>query len=216
MVARLDEAASHMRRFIGDLLNYTIARDQSLRPGLVDLSTEIERLAALRLHAPSHPVITVAPGLAVWGDGGLVRQLFDNLIGNALKYVPPGVRPEVTISGDTAGDSTGHPSGDWLEVRVTDNGIGIPAEQRELVFESFHRAHGDRYQGTGLGLAICRRIADRHGGSIHVEEGPGGRGTTFVVRLPSTATGYAGPPPPSVTLEPAQGSPLGDVLDPAP
>jgi signal transduction histidine kinase len=184
MVARLDEAASHMRRFIGDLLNYTVARDQSLRPGIVDLSAEISRLAALREHTPGEPMITVAAGLTVWADVGLVRQLFDNLLGNALKYVPPGVRPEVTVSGELAGD--------WLEVRISDNGIGIPTDQRELVFESFHRAHGDRYQGTGLGLAICRRIADRHGGSIQVEDGPGGRGTTFVVRLPSTATGYAG------------------------
>jgi signal transduction histidine kinase len=195
MVARLDEAASHMRRFIGDLLNYTVARDQSLRPAIVDLTTEIERLASLRVHAPGHPVITVRPGLAVWADVGLVRQLFDNLLGNALKYVPPGVRPEVTVSGEL--------SEDWLEIRVSDNGIGIPVEQRELVFESFHRAHGDRYQGTGLGLAICRRIVDRHGGSIHVEDGPGGRGTTFVVRLPSTATGYAGDP---------RHAPLGDAL----
>jgi signal transduction histidine kinase len=216
MVARLDEAASHMRRFIGDLLNYTIARDQSLRPGVVDLSTEIERLASLRVHAPGHPVITVAPGLAVWADVGLVRQLFDNLIGNALKYVPPGVRPEVTITGDPSIDS----SGDWLEIRVADNGIGIPNEQRELVFESFHRAHADRYQGTGLGLAICRRIADRHGGSIHVEDGPGGLGTTFVVRLPSSAAGYAGTPAPAAatgeTTETTEHSPMGDaLLDPA-
>jgi len=211
MVARLDEAASHMRRFIGDLLNYTIARDQSLRPAIVDLSSEIERLASLRLQAPGQPVITVAPDLAVWADVGLVRQLFDNLLGNALKYVPPGVRPEVSVSGEG--------SGDWLEIRVSDNGIGIPPEQRELVFESFHRAHGDRYQGTGLGLAICRRIADRHGGSIHVEDGPGGRGTTFVVRLPSTAAGYAATPAPGVQSLPAgdpQDSPLDDaVLDPA-
>jgi signal transduction histidine kinase len=214
MVARLDEAASHMRQFIGDLLNYTIARDQSLRPAIVDLSTEIERLASLRVHAAGQPLIAVDPGLAVWADAGLVRQLFDNLLGNALKYVPSGVRPEVTVSGEL--------SGDWLEIRVSDNGIGIPVEQRELVFESFHRAHADRYQGTGLGLAICRRIADRHGGSIHVEDGPGGRGTTFVVRLPATATGYArtpaptfGAPEPPPVGDPQDSSLDGAVLDPA-
>jgi hypothetical protein len=85
------------------------------------------------------------------------------------------------------------------------------------VFESFHRAHGDRYQGTGLGLAICRRIVDRHGGSIHVEDGPGGRGTTFVVRLPSTAAGY-GATPASVVAAPepqTAGEPQESLLDTA-
>jgi signal transduction histidine kinase len=187
MVARLDDASSHMRQVIGDLLSYTVARDQSLRPEAVALTAELDRLAALRVGSPGDPRISVAPDLAVWADAGLVRQLFDNLLGNALKYVAPGVRPHVRI--------TGEPDGDWLDVRVTDNGIGIPEEERELVFESFHRAQREGYQGTGLGLAICRRIADRHGGSIHAEAGDHGLGTTFVVRLPSAATAYAVAPP---------------------
>jgi len=184
MVARVHDAASHMRHVIGDLLAYTVARDQSLRPVAIDLSAELDKLTILRADGPDAPLITVAPGLGVWADIGLVRQLFDNLLGNAVKYVAPGVRPRVGVSGRVAGD--------WLEVRVSDNGIGIPEHERELVFETFHRAHRDGYQGTGLGLAICRRIADRHGGSIHAEAGPDGRGTTFVVRLPSTAAGYSG------------------------
>jgi signal transduction histidine kinase len=183
MVGRLHEAAHHMRHVIGDLLAYTVARDQSLRPVAVDLTAEVKALALLRIDGPEPPLVSVAPGLRAWADAGLVRQLFDNLLGNAVKYVAPGVRPRV--------DVRGHVDGDWLEVLVTDNGIGIPDDQRELVFETFHRAHRDGYQGTGLGLAICRRIADRHGGSIHAEKGPDGLGTTFVVRLPSTSAGYA-------------------------
>jgi signal transduction histidine kinase len=186
MVARVHEAASHMRDVIGDLLAYTIARDQSLRPVAVDLTAEVRALGLLRIDGPGNPLITVSPGLQVWADAGLVRQLFDNLLGNAVKYVAPGVRPRVDIRGRR--------DGDWLEVRVTDNGIGIPEEQRELVFETFHRAHDSAYQGTGLGLAICRRIADRHGGSIHAEAGPHGIGTAFVVRLPSTSAGFASDP----------------------
>jgi signal transduction histidine kinase len=186
MVARVHEAASHMRTVIGDLLAYTVARDQSLRPAVVDLTAEIRALALLRIDGPGTPLITVAPDLAVWADPGLVRQLFDNLLGNAVKYVAPDVRPLV--------DVRGHREGEWLEVRVSDNGIGIPADQWELVFETFHRAHDQAYQGTGLGLAICRRIADRHGGSIHVEAGPHGHGSTFVVRLPASASGYAAGP----------------------
>jgi signal transduction histidine kinase len=95
------------------------------------------------------------------------------------------VRPRVDVRGQR--------SGDWLELRVSDNGIGIPEDQRELVFERFHRAHDSAYRGTGLGLAICRSIVDRHGGSIRAEAGPGGRGTTFVLTLPASSAGFAEP-----------------------
>lgn len=186
MVARVHEAASHMRHVIGDLLSYTVARDQSLRPVDVDLTAEVRALALLRVDGPRPPVITVAPDLRVWADAGLVRQLFDNLIGNAVKYVDPQVRPHIDVRGRRQGDS--------LVICVTDNGIGIPDDQRELVFERFHRAHDRGYQGTGLGLAICRSIVERHGGSIHAEAGPGGGGTTFVVTLPCSSAAYGAAP----------------------
>lgn len=183
MVARVHEANRHMRHVIGDLLAYTVARDQSLRPEALDLSAELEELASMRAHGPGSPLFTVSPDLRAWADLGLVRQLFDNLLGNAVKYVAPGVRPQVQV--------TGREDGDWLEVQVQDNGIGIPEDQRELVFESFHRVHKDGYQGTGLGLAICRRIVDRHGGTIRADAGPEGVGTTIVLRLPLSAAAYA-------------------------
>lgn len=183
MVARVHEANRHMRHVIGDLLAYTVARDQSLRPEAVDLSAELDALASLRAHGPGSPLFTVAADLQVWADPGLVRQLFDNLLGNAVKYVGPGDRPHVRV--------TGRAEGNWLEVLVQDNGIGIPEDQRELVFESFHRVHRDGYQGTGLGLAICRRIVDRHGGTIRADAGPDGSGTTIVLRLPLSAAAYA-------------------------
>lgn len=176
IVGRIHAAATHMRVFIGDLLSYTVARDQSLRRGAVDLTALARSLAGLRTDGPQAPLIVVEDGLQVWADPGLVRQLLDNLIGNAVKYVAPGVRPTVEISGATRGD--------WLEVSVTDNGIGIPEEQREAVFETFHRAHSGDFAGTGLGLAICRRIVDRHGGTIEVTAAPRGSGSTFVLTLP--------------------------------
>ncbi|MFL6157882.1 MAG: ATP-binding protein [Marmoricola sp.] len=179
IVSRIHRAAAHMREFIADLMSYTIARDQSLRPGPVDLTATVRSLAGLRTDAPSAPMIVVADDLRVWADAGLVRQLLDNLIGNALKYVAPGTRALVEVTGEV--------DGDWLEVRVTDNGIGVPEHQREAIFESFHRAHGEGYGGTGLGLSICRRIVDRHGGTLHVEDAPHGRGSSFVFRLPRLA-----------------------------
>lgn len=179
MVKRIQGSAAHMREFIADLMSYTIARDQSLRSGPVDVSALVRSLGELQTADASAPVIAVADGLQVWADTGLVRQLFDNLIGNAVKYVAPGVRPTIEI--------TGREVQEWLEIRVADNGIGIPEDQREEVFESFYRAHGEGFGGTGLGLAICRRIVDRHGGSIRVDPGPRGVGSVFVFRLPRLA-----------------------------
>lgn len=174
---RIHGAASHMRAFIADLLAYTVAKDQSLRTGPVDLTAVARDLGRLYADGPGSPQTRVEDGLAVWADEGLVRQLFDNLLGNAVKYVAPGVRPSITVTGRVVGSQQ--------EVRVTDNGIGIPAEERELVFESFHRAHRG-YLGTGLGLAICHRIVDRHGGSIRVEPATAGTGSTFVITLPKS------------------------------
>ncbi|MCW2857606.1 MAG: sensor signal transduction histidine kinase [Marmoricola sp.] len=180
MVTRIHDAAAHMRVFIADLMSYTIAGDASIRPGPVDLTGMVRSLAGLRTAANSAPLIVVADDLEVWADAGLVRQLLDNLLGNAIKYVAPGTRPIVEV--------TGNPVDDWLEVHVADNGIGIPEEQREAIFENFHRAHGSNFVGTGLGLAICRRIVERHGGTIHVAPATHGAGSEFVFRLPLLAT----------------------------
>lgn len=176
MVARIHDAAAHMSRSIHDLLSYTVARDQSLRSVATDLTVLVRELARLRAEAPTAPVIAVADGLHAWADEGLMRQLFDNLLGNAVKYVAAGTRPAVDVQGSVEGDR--------LVVRITDNGIGIPPEERQHVFDTFHRAHNG-YPGTGLGLAICHRIVDRHGGTIHVEEGPNGIGSRFVLDLPT-------------------------------
>jgi signal transduction histidine kinase len=70
-----------------------------------------------------------------------------------------------------------------VRIEIADRGVGIPADQHEKVFESFHRAHSG-YTGTGLGLAICRRIVERHGGTIAVSDNPGG-GSRFQFTLPS-------------------------------
>lgn len=178
IVARIHDATAHMRLLISDLMSYTVARDQSLRPASVDLTTLLRELRRLYADYPSAPVIAVDDDLVVWGDEALLRQLFDNLFGNAVKYVASGTRPAVAVSGTREGY--------WLTVQVTDNGIGIPDGQRDEIFDPFHRAHRDTYQGTGLGLAICRRIVDRHGGTIWVEDGPNGLGSAFTLRLPTS------------------------------
>ena len=111
-------------------------------------------------------------------DRTLVGQLLANVIGNAVKYVAPGTTPHVIIGSELVGD--------MLEIRVADNGIGIPRTERGRIFDSFYRASSSgSYPGTGLGLAICARAVERHGGRISAREGLDGGGTTLVFTLPA-------------------------------
>ncbi len=183
-VQRIQAAAQHMREFIAELLSWTVARGQAITLDAVDLSAVAGSIAEMRSVAENRPRITVVQGLRAWGDEVLLRQLLDNLIGNAVKYVAPGVRPEISVTGKHGDDA--------LELRVSDNGIGIPADQREQIFDTFHRAHAQNYRGTGLGLSICRQIVQRHGGTIRVETAPTG-GSTFVVTLPTRSIAAAEP-----------------------
>jgi signal transduction histidine kinase len=182
MVSRAQSATEHMHGFIDDLLGFTVARDQPLETEKLDLSEVAEDVASLRRDGETGPRIKVQPGMIVCGDRVLIRQLLDNLVANAIKYVAPGVRPDVSVTATEVGDE--------LEVSVSDNGIGIPSAMRERVFDSFARAHADRYAGQGLGLAICQRVVGRHRGRIWVAE-PAGSGTTvtFTLPLPDRAPG---------------------------
>ena len=108
----------------------------------------------------------------------LLVQLFQNLIGNALKYRSPERSPVVSVSAQQAG-------GVWT-FAVRDNGIGIEPEHQEYIFGVFKRLHGRQYSGTGIGLAICKAAVDRLGGRIWVESEPG-QGSTFYFSLPEEA-----------------------------
>jgi signal transduction histidine kinase len=108
-------------------------------------------------------------------------QLFQNLIGNAIKYRQPSRPLEIRITAER------QPEEHWL-LSVADNGIGIPAEFQKDIFAPFKRLHGHEVPGTGIGLATCRRIIERHGGQIWVESVGAGQGSTFYVTLPVRLT----------------------------
>ena len=109
-------------------------------------------------------------------DGVQLTQLFQNLIGNAIKFRKPGQPCLIHVGAE-------QDEGQWV-LFVRDNGIGIAPEQHERVFEIFQRLHShEKYPGTGIGLAICKRIVERHGGRIWVESQPG-QGATFRLALP--------------------------------
>jgi light-regulated signal transduction histidine kinase (bacteriophytochrome) len=109
-----------------------------------------------------------------------LEQLFQNLIGNAIKYRKDDEHPRIRIT-------AARESGRWL-FSVSDNGIGIPAEYKERVFGIFKRLHGSgKYSGTGIGLAICQKIVERNGGRIWVDSEGTGKGSTFHFTLPAAA-----------------------------
>ncbi|MFC5849698.1 PAS domain-containing sensor histidine kinase [Deinococcus petrolearius] len=146
-----------------------------------------EALARLEQRLTETEAEVVADGLpTVQGDGPQLAQLFQNLIGNALKFMAPGTVPQVRVAASREG-------GLW-HFTVADNGIGIEPEYLQYVFELFKRLHTrDRYEGTGLGLSICQKIVEAHGGQIWVESQPG-QGSTFhftlrAAELPTASCG---------------------------
>jgi signal transduction histidine kinase len=118
-----------------------------------------------------------------------MQQLFQNLIANALKFSRRGVPPQVTITHAVVparAMQAKHlqPASQYLQIYVSDNGIGFNKEASEKIFGLFQRLHGkSAYEGSGLGLAICRKIAENHGGAISATSEPD-QGATFTVTIP--------------------------------
>ncbi|GIH97398.1 ATP-binding protein [Planobispora siamensis] len=187
-ITRIKRATARMRNLIQDLLAHTTARDAAIAPVPVSLNDVVEDVVTARSDMPGGhtPRFHLGDLHAVQADPALLRQLMDNLIGNAVKYTAPGSTPEVTVTSCPQDP-------DLVRVEVADRGIGIPPGQHEVIFENFHRAHAKAgYTGSGLGLAICKRIVERHGGTIGVEDNPGG-GSLFHFTLPAA---HADPPSP--------------------
>jgi light-regulated signal transduction histidine kinase (bacteriophytochrome) len=185
-LARMLNAAARMRTLISDLLVYSqvstrvhpFARTDLARIAvdvIADLETSIAESGG-RIEVGALPVIDA--------DGIQMRQLFQNLLGNALKYRDPARPPVVWLTG-----GNGHAG--QCTITVQDNGIGFPEKYAAKIFGMFVRLHGRAaYEGSGIGLAICRSIVERHRGSIAAAGFPG-QGATFTVTLPVTqpATG---------------------------
>lgn len=183
-IDRIVHAAARMRRLIDDLLAYSRVARRGRRFSQVDLNdatrdvlTDLEE--RLRLCGGS---VELDHLNTIDGDPLQIRQLLQNLIGNALKFHRPDVPPLVTIQTRIDHDE---PNGKPVcELIVRDNGIGFDPAYTDRIFNVFERLHGrELYEGTGMGLAICRRIVECHEGSIQALGTPG-EGATFIVRLP--------------------------------
>jgi PAS domain S-box-containing protein len=173
------DGASRMQRLIDDLLAYSrvgtkgkellnTSSEEALKQALLNLRGAIGESGAVVTHDPLPTVLA---------DEMQLVQLFQNLVGNAIKYQDPGV-PLVHVSATRNGGKN------WL-FSVQDNGLGIDPLYFEKIFGVFQRLHGrDEFAGTGIGLAICKKIVERHGGTISVESQPG-EGSTFRFALAS-------------------------------
>ncbi|MDO9202470.1 MAG: ATP-binding protein, partial [Hydrogenophaga sp.] len=136
---------------------------------------ELRDAMAARLQA-TQAELTIGPLPVVLGHASLLSLLFQNLMGNALKFVPPGRAPRITVTAQTADG--------FVWVTVADNGIGMEVQEIGKLFQPFQRLHLRReYEGNGLGLSLCQHIAQTHGGSISVRSVLG-EGSRFVVKLP--------------------------------
>ncbi|GEP34144.1 hypothetical protein NSZ01_19120 [Nocardioides szechwanensis] len=173
-VSKVRASSRRMRDLIGSLLQHATSTNRSLEPTTVDLEALVAEVVAG--HAAG-ALVRFNPLPQVHADEMLLGQVLDNLIGNALKYVVPGERPQVTVSARAV-------SSDRVAVAVADRGIGLPEGEHKAVFEEFHRAHRE-YDGSGLGLAICRRIVRRHGGTIVARDNPDGAGSVFEFTIPT-------------------------------
>jgi PAS domain S-box-containing protein len=187
---RMTNAAGRMQTLIKDLLEYSEVTTRPEPPRAVDLAVIVAevlgdlderiRTSGGQVHVGQLPTILA--------NSFQMRQLFQNLIANALKFHPDGIPPDVHVDAVPRGGRQGAAGATgnrpvW-EISVRDNGIGFDAKHAERIFAPFQRLHGRQaYEGTGMGLAICRRIAAHHGGTITAHATPGS-GATFRVTVP--------------------------------
>jgi light-regulated signal transduction histidine kinase (bacteriophytochrome) len=177
-ISHIVEGTGRMQHLIKDLLEYARVGTSSKPLVQVDVNFIIEKaLANLMFEiTESRAVITADTLPTVSADDTRLIQLFQNLVGNAIKYRSN--TPHIHISAERK-------DGEWL-FRISDNGIGIEPRQFERIFQIFQRLHTrEEYSGTGIGLAICKKIVERLGGRIWVESKPG-EGATFFFTLPAT------------------------------
>lgn len=190
-LTRMQNAAVRMQKLIESLLLYSRVTTKAEPFVTVDLGLVVrEVLSDLEVRVEASGGRVEADGLPqVHADPLQMRQLFQNLLGNALKFRRPGVVPVIRVEARSLDTGLATPEGAapsaWWEVRVGDNGIGFEPRHAEKIFGVFQRLHGRaEYEGTGVGLAICRKIVERHGGTITATGVPDG-GATFVFQLPA-------------------------------
>lgn len=176
---RILKAAKQLQELVDDILLLSKVRSCERPFGVVSLDDLLQEVMADFEERIRQAQGNVGVGAlaAIEGDKTQLRQLFQNLIANALKYRQADLPPKVEVKGRKL-------PGKIYEITVQDNGIGFEEKYAERIFQPFVRLHGrHEYEGTGIGLATCEKIVARHGGRITVRSRPG-EGSIFIIRLP--------------------------------
>ena len=180
---RVLDASDRVQKLIDDLFAFARVKTRAKPFVTVDLN-DVARAVVADLEARIQEArgrVELGELPTIEADPSRMRQLLQNLLANALKFHGKDVPPIVTVRSEPAAAGA-------CRVLVADNGIGFDEKYLDRIFTIFHRLHGrEEYEGTGVGLAICRRIVERHGGSITATSSPG-QGATFAVTMPRTQT----------------------------
>ncbi|NMM40014.1 sensor histidine kinase [Pseudoalteromonas arctica] len=187
-IARMKNAAQRMSNLINDLLEFSRVTtrgkdfaDTDLKQVLDDVLSDLE--IAIK---ESNAQVKVGEMPVIQADLSQMQQLFLNLVSNAVKFRRPDVAPIISIEYQhhTEFNDDYNTELEWQIITVKDNGIGFAAEYTDKIFVPFQRLHGrSQYKGTGIGLSVCRRIVERHGGTITAQS-EAGEGATFIIKLP--------------------------------
>ncbi|PZR22177.1 MAG: hypothetical protein DI539_06220 [Flavobacterium psychrophilum] len=188
---RMQLAAGRMTKLIQDLLTYSRSNSAEKTFEEVNLNTLLREVASDFTDAinEKNGIISIGPMPTITAIPFQTRQLFNNLVSNALKFSRDGIPPEITIlsetvSGSSIGNPNANPDKEYLHISVTDNGIGFSPQYASRIFEVFQRLHGKtEYEGTGIGLAICMKIAENHKAILNATSHPG-EGAVFNIYFP--------------------------------
>lgn len=192
MLDKIHAGARNMKRLIADLLAYSRLQSSETTTEVVDLNVVVNEIvgANAELYSQQGATVRVKNLPKVQGVGFQLQQVFENVIGNSLKYVREGVPPVVEIDSDlVSGKIVPHegvePNSAYYKISISDNGIGFEQQYADKIFEIFQRLHRQEdYAGTGIGLAICKKIVQNHKGFIEAVGIPN-VGSTFIIYLPA-------------------------------
>ncbi|MFC6153513.1 PAS domain-containing sensor histidine kinase [Nocardioides yefusunii] len=185
MLGRARSSNRRMRQIIDDWLNYTVQRQGTLHEIVFDLVDPVNAVVSQMAENGPHRFSIEVPH-RVEADLATVRQVLANLVGNASKFSRPDTIPEIALRSHRTEPG-------WIRVDVEDRGIGLPTGQEEAIFDEYRRGTGPAtaVEGFGLGLALCKRVVERHGGTIWARTNQHG-GTTVSFTLPAAGAGPEG------------------------
>lgn len=187
-INRMQAAAERMSLLINDLLEFSRVSTRASDFEVISLQSALDDVLdnLSEVITGKQATVEADPLPDIEADPTQMRQLLQNLLSNALKFTDEGTKPRVRLKSETFANESDSDGRLWCKITIQDNGIGFDQRFAERIFTPFQRLHGrGTYSGSGIGLAVCRRVVERHGGSIRVDSEPG-KGTLFTVLLPTT------------------------------